>query len=145
MITRKIQVETKAFEYAAQKTIRLLVNASNIKELSMPLVLLKERLADALEISCDGFTFYLRMDLKRNESICTLFDIRKEMFKGSISAVSLEFLLFFLLKYYRDDTAGVDHIDLDFKYEKNVVVTLTVQVENATSISADEVNKLLNL
>ena len=46
--------------------------------------------------------------------------------KAAISMNELEYVLYYLLRFYRDDIASAEHIDIDFDFDKGVEVTLVL-------------------
>jgi hypothetical protein len=62
----------------------------------------------------------------------------------SLSAVQIEFVCTFLLKYHRDGEAEVDHIDVEVDSDEGRVVALVIKAENAkTAIGGGEARRLL--
>ncbi len=145
MKSKKIQLKAEIEDFGLQKSITLLVNTAQSKELVIPLLLLREGLVDSLELILDNLSICLKLDNKGNRSLCGFFNIPKKTFRATISMNSLEFAIFYLLKYIRDEIGEVDHIDLDFEYENERIVTIIIKVDSYKEISAEEMNKLLGL
>jgi hypothetical protein len=144
MKSKKIAVTAKHGEFKDQRTIELLLTESKeVKDLSLLLVLLRESLEESIEIKLENFSLTFTMSDK-NKSYCSLFDEMKKIARLSISKNNLGYLLFYLLKYYRDGIAESEHIDLDFQQE-NFLLTLTIKLHPFKELSADEVKQLLEL
>jgi hypothetical protein len=142
MLSRKIDLIVEFKDYGEQKVVAVMVYWSNICELSTLLVLLREELVTVLEIAFRNFTLFLRLS-KDESSVCSLLDLRKRIMEAAISLNSLGYLLYFLLRYYRDGTGPVDHVDLDFDFENEPIVTWTVKVDAFNTMSPEEINKLM--
>jgi hypothetical protein len=145
MKSKKLPLKADARDYGIQKAVVLTFNCLTAKDMIILFMLLKEDLVDSIEILLDNFSLYLRKSNKDNKSVCSIFNIQKKTIKASISFNSLEFVIFFLLKYYRDEMGEVEHIDLDFEFNKDEIVTLTIKVDSFKGISAEEMNRLLGL
>ncbi|MDX2048320.1 MAG: hypothetical protein SFU87_16135 [Chitinophagaceae bacterium] len=145
MKSKKIQAKAEIKDFGIQKVITFWVDPNLSKEMVILLLLLRERLVNSLDLIFDNFSIYLKQNNNENKSVCNLFNNNKKIFKGAISINSLEFAISYLLKYYRDEMAEVEHIDLDFDYEKNTIVTLIIKTNLFKDISSDEMNKLLGL
>jgi hypothetical protein len=144
MKTKKIQLKAELKDFGQQKTISIFVGDAESQQLALLLLLLREKLVDTIEIMLDNFVVYLKLN-DENRSICSLFNLTKKSFKGSISMNTLEYAIYFLLKYFRDEMAPVEHIDLDFEYDNDSIITLVIKVHAYNEISQEEMNKLLGL
>ncbi len=145
MKSKKISLKADVGDYGIQKTITVSVNSASARELIILLSLLRERLTDTLEILLENFSLYLQVNKDENRSVCSFFNMAMGSFKGALSINSIEFALYFLLEYYRDELGGAEHIDLDLDYEKDSIVTLTIKVDAFKEISGEEMNKLLGV
>jgi hypothetical protein len=145
MKSKKLPLKADTKDYGIQKTVVLTLNGLTAKDMIILFMLLKEDLADSIEILLDNFSLYLRKSIKRNKSVCSIFNIEKKTLKASISLNSLEFAIFFLLKYCRDETGEVEHIDLDLEFNKGEIVTLTIKVDSFKEIFTEEMNRLLRI
>jgi hypothetical protein len=145
IISKRIPLTAELKDYGQQKAVNLSLSSSESDRLVLLLLLLRERLADSIEIALDNFSIYLKCTDNGIVSKCTLFDPNKKCFKGSINMDSLEYAIYFLLEYFRDGLAETDHIDLDFEYDKASEVTLVIKVDSHKTISEEEMNKLLGL
>jgi hypothetical protein len=140
----KIKTEAQLKDYEFQKVISVLIDYIQTKEVCLSIILLNERLVDNIEISFDNISIFLKLS-SDNESRFSTFDSKKGIFKGTVSKNSLEYIIHFLLKYYRDQFGEAEHIDVDFVNEQNSIVTLTVKVASFKEYSFEEMNKLLGM
>ena len=58
---------------------------------------------------------------------------------------SLEYAIYYLLKYFRDEIGEAKHIDLDFDYRKESIITLTIKADLFKEYSSKELNDILGL
>lgn len=144
MKTKRINIGIKIEDFGQQKTLNLLLNNLIAREICLLFVLLREDLSDSLEIRLDNFTMFLKLT-KTNVSTYSLFDLKGKVFKGAISMNALEYILHYLLKYYRDEVGEAEHIDVDFECTDRNIVTLTLKVDSFKEYSKEEINKLLGI
>lgn len=138
----KINSDILIADFDSQIQLKLAVNYSVCKELIPGLFLLRENLLPVLNLDFNNFTLLLCLN-DRNESVCTMYDSKNKKAKMAISMNALEYFLYFLLKFYRDRSAESEHIDIDFNYEKNTDLTLTIQADIYTDLSPEAMNKLM--
>jgi hypothetical protein len=127
--------------FGTQLTIDTTLDLTVVAELCALLSILREDIVDVIEIQFKNFKIILKKTSK-DFSKCNLCDFKGGIFKGEISMSMLEYLLFFLLKYYKDGIAEAQHIDLDFAYEQTEV-TLTINAKNYILHSPEQIKKLL--
>ena len=144
MVTKIIEKNIDFKDFNQQKTFKIKVDESTSQELTMILLLLREDLAKSVEIKFNNFNFYISLLKKSNLSLYDKLDERNKIFKCQISLNSLEYLLYFLLKYYRDRIGESNHVDIDFLQGKEEC-TLTVECEKFKEYSPEEINKLLGI
>ena len=144
MKTNKIDILAELKDFDFQKTISFSLNYLQVKDTCLLAILLNEKLIDTLEICLDNISIFLQLS-KDNESIYSLYNINKKVFKAMISKNSLEYMIHFFLKYYRDEIAEAEHIDIDFESKDKDLVTLTIKVESFKEYSSEEMNKLLGI
>ena len=144
MKTEKIAIKVESKDYGHQKVIKIAIDDSTSQQLCILFLLLKEALVDTLELNFLNFSIFLNLQ-KKNSSYFSTVDLKKNIFKGTISLNSLEYILSFLLKYYRDGFAEAEHIDVDFANKGGEEVTLTIKCDSYKEYSSDEVKKILGL
>lgn len=145
IIRKDIDIEAEIHDFDLQKAISVSVNSNSLQDLLIPLIILRESLVDIIEIALNNFSILLKHNREDNISVCSSFSVDNRNFKASISTNSLEFGIYYLLKYYRDTAAEMDHIDLDFEYINDSVITLVIKANESKEISPSEMNKLLGL
>ena len=132
------------FEYDSQKVLKLQVDLDSVQEVLLELILLSESLKNVAELKFAGYTLYLSKSYEAG-SKCNQIDQKKKTAKFSISDNLLETAIHFLLKYYRDKIGEVDHIDLDFCYLGDQLVTLAICAPNANIISPEQLDNILGV
>lgn len=145
MKSQKIHLKAEIKDFKLHKVIVLMIDSDRTKDILIPFFLLKEKLTNSIEILLDNLSIYLTHDPKRDISACSVLDLKSKVFKASISMDLLDFAITYFLKYYRDELAEVEHIDLDFDYKNESIVTLVLKVDQYRELSSDEMNKLLGL
>jgi hypothetical protein len=130
-------------DFDSQIVMSIYIDSTMAAELSMQLMLLRERLVSSIELKFDNATIFLKAS-ENNLSKCSLFNAKEKIFKANISINTLEYFMYFLLKYYRDGIAEVQHLDLDFEYNDDKEITLTVIAKNHIVHSKEAMNKLLD-
>jgi hypothetical protein len=128
MKTKKIPIPIEYKDFCAQKVIQIQLNSTNSKELCMMFLLLKEKLVRLIELKFNEFNIYLQIQ-KGNQSEYDLFNKAQDILKGRIAPNDLDYILSFLLKYYRDEVGEADHIDVDFKNTVGEEITLTFKCD----------------
>ena len=121
--------------------LALLIGRSALDRFLLELCLLREGLTERLVLT----------DRNRKLSVAAERASKFGKFKSSedglavsLSAVQIEFVCTFLLKYHRDGEAEVDHIDVELDSDEGRVVALVIKAENAkTAIGGGEARRLL--
>ena len=144
MTQKTIDAKIVKRDFSIQKTFTLKLNLEKAQQMYLSLSLLKEQLVDTLEINFVNYKFFLKSN-SRGSSTCNSLNERDSILKLSLSSNLLEYAMIFLLKYYRDGVGESEHIDLDFEYEENMEVTLTIQIDNYFEHSTDTLNELMGL
>ena len=142
MRKKKINAEISSKSFGQHIQLNLIIDNSISVELCMILFLLKEELIKVAELNFINFTFFLR-NKNGNQATFSLLDIDKGVFDGNITNNVLEYILYFLLKYYRDGIGEAEHIDVDFKDKNGYVCTLTLNCKNFQEYSEEEIRKML--
>jgi len=109
--------------------LKLGVDLNNCTALCMGFFLLKEGLSNSLRMQFNNYLLVLTKTSDKYSSFENLSSIEK-VFKGVISINELEYLLYYLLKIYRDGFAETEHIDIIFASSDNVEIMLTVSYED---------------
>lgn len=142
MKKQNISGSVQTNDFGKQKQIKINIDNSNVFDLCMTLVLLKECLVDKIELNFKNFTFILK-NYQDNYSVYDQLDLIKGHFKGAISSNALEYIIYFLLKYYRDGFSETQHIDIDFINGKREECTLTFMCGKFYEYSEQEIKKIL--
>lgn len=134
-------------KYAEQTCFEMSFERDAIGEWCLGLGLLKERLVDSLLI--EPTKGNLKLDLKVAPEATDgniTGKVQYDSIHLSLSLVTLDYLLNFSLKYYRDGYADVSHIDLQTSFnEFGDEVYITFQFPDyAGPLSADEAARMLN-
>jgi hypothetical protein len=138
-LNKKIEIK----QFKRQFTLTILLDEDElITKLMLSLILLREGLANNLEIKFSNMIYHLSINHNQTDSICLIIDPNVRNFKGKIAMNALEYAIFYLLKYYRDGIAESEHIDLDFE-QNDTIVTLTFKIKMYNEYSQDEINKLI--
>lgn len=137
---REISAKTRYKDFDSQKSLTVYLDYSLSKELSLNLMTLYQGLVSELEIEISNYSILLKLNNKKQSRCLSFNDKRAEL---SISRDSLELMINFLLKYYRDNIGEVKHIDLDFEISSQVEFTLTIELDKFKMISNKEMKKLL--
>jgi hypothetical protein len=131
----------------AQKTgkdvgIKLEIEREIGIELCMALLLLKESLSDAIELKFQNFSLIFRLS-GNQYSYCESIDVQKSVFKGRIALNAVDYVMHYILKFYRDEIAEAEHIDLAFESDKGLECTWIIKCKRYRELSADEVKRIL--
>jgi hypothetical protein len=128
---------------SGSSALALLIGRSALGRFLIELCLLREGLTERLVLT----------DRNRRLSVAAgavsklgRFKSSEDDFAVSLSAVQLELVCTFLLKYYRDGEAEVDHIDVELDSDEGCGVALVIKAENAKKpIGGSEAKRLLGL
>jgi hypothetical protein len=134
MVTKEIQFSSIVTikEFQEQKVLKINASSFSIaKDLIISLILLNENLIDLAALHFTNCSIYLKL----NEKISSCNSFNSKAIKLTISKNSLEFFMFYLLKYYRDDISEVSHIDIDFLFNDKEAVTWTIEIDNFNEYS----------
>jgi hypothetical protein len=104
--------------------------------------LLKEGLVNAIGLEFNNFLLILKPS-QDNYSYLDSLEIKDNVFKGRISVVSIEYILYFILKYYRDGIAETEHIDIDFINAKGNELTLTINCADFKEYTNEEIRRMI--
>jgi hypothetical protein len=121
--------------------LALIIGRSVLDRFLLELCLLREGLAERLVLT----------DRNKRLSVAAgavskfgKFKSSEDDFAVCLSAVQLELVCTFLLKYHRDGEAEVDHIDVELDSDEGRVVALVIKAENAKKpIGGSEGRRLL--
>lgn len=120
-------LESNLTDFESQFVCAIKVNHTLVGKIIPDLFLLKEGLVETLSVKLVDCVLFLQKS-KDIESRCTEMNLDAMKFRLFISNNTLEYLLFYLLKYYRDFQAESEHIDIDFQNEMKEF-TLTIHSE----------------
>jgi hypothetical protein len=137
MEIKKINIVPKIKTYEDQISIAFECKESDIIELCLSLVLLKESLSDVIVFKFHLLVIKMTKN-SSNKSICLNNSIIANELKLSISNANLEYLVIYFLKRLRDGYGESEHIDIDFTSKDNKEVTLTFKLDKYHEISGDE-------
>lgn len=139
----KIQTNVVVKEFDEQVVLTIKVNSLSARDLCLQLLLLREKLIESLELSFQNFLIVVSLSI--NENSCKKLNIHQKVGTFSISVKTLEYWIYFLLKYYRDGKAEARHIDVDFVSSNGVEITITSQVDEYFEYADGEYKKMLDL
>jgi len=144
MKKKEIPIIVDFKDFGQQKALKFNVNSIIAKEFCMMFFLLKENLVKKIELKLKNYIFFVEteQDIDIKESFCVI-DQNEKVFKGTLSANSLDFVIHFLLKYFRDEIGEAEHIDVDFKNQNGGEVTLTIKCDIYREFSSAEIIDLL--
>ena len=137
-INSKISVK----DFGEQIQFKLIINQSVGKELGMGLLLLKENLSNVIGLKFSDFLMILKTS-DDNYSYIESIEFKNKIFKGMISFDAIDYILYYVLKFYRDGIAEAEHIDVDFINIKGAEITFTIQCNDYIEYSAEEINNIL--
>ncbi|TJZ60056.1 hypothetical protein FAZ15_14320 [Sphingobacterium olei] len=137
-----IEAEISIKNFSEQIQLKLHLNQIVGVELCMSLFLLKENLINAIGLKFRNF-FILFKSSGDRFSYCESVALDNGVFKGQISNDSLDYILHYILKFYRDGIAEAEHVDIDFLNNNGKELTLTISCNIYQEYSADEIKKML--
>ncbi|MBK7635507.1 MAG: hypothetical protein IPJ13_15450 [Saprospiraceae bacterium] len=106
----------------------------------MALQLLKENLVEVIDIRFENFSIVLKIS---GDNYSYSESMNKNVFKGLISIHNLEYILQYILKFYRDDIAEVEHIDIDFLSSNGKEYTWTIFCNEYIEYTEEEIRRML--
>lgn len=133
-----IRLSTFAREQASYQQLEIPVERSDLESLLLNLSLLSYNLIERLVLSSSCDSVVIR---RASTAKLTSGRGRREL---ELSQRELEFVCSFLLVYYRDEAADVDHIDIEVASEEAESTDITFQVDRSKPpMTADEARTLL--
>lgn len=144
MKTKKILIDIGYADYGQQKVIKVPLNFSTSQQICMTLILLKEKLIDSIEFKFNNFLIFLKYE-KSQFSKYSNFNSEHKSFNGAISKNHIEHVIFFLLKYFRDNIGEAEHIDIDFESPNKEEVTIMFICKDFKVYSPEEIKKMLDI
>lgn len=138
----KINTEIKINLLKGQTQIKFKLDHLVSLEMTIALVILKEGLVNSIGLKFDNFLLILKPS-QDNYSYFESLELKSSIFKGKISNVSIEYILYFILKYYRDGIADTEHVDVDFINSIGNELTLTINCDDYQEHTNDEIRRLL--
>lgn len=144
----KLPLHIKLVDHSDQIVLNVQFENKAISDWSLALCLLKEGLISALLVSDEDAKHKLEIEIIKpainRVKAHAIFESAITRLK--ITANDLDYLLHFFLKYYRDDLAEVDHIDLEVLTASGKDASITFKVAKAmTPLSVEEAKKRLGL
>lgn len=143
MKTKQIFLNVDIDSHDQQKVIKINFDRASCQEICLMLCLLREKLVNTIELKFNNFSLFLGIQ-NGNQSFYSILDLQKGTFKAAISLNSLEYALYFLLKYYRDGVGEADHIDIDFQNRGGDECTLIFKCDEFTEYTSEEIVKKIN-
>jgi hypothetical protein len=123
-----------------QQVLSVLITKESLLDWIAILSMIRDNLGIALIVGLSGFQFLVQAQCEETKA-----DTRAKPIKFSLSRNDLAALMAFLLKYYRDSIAEVDHMDFETTFDSGFGY-LTFRVEEfAPSLSNDEALKRLGV
>ena len=129
-------------------TVTVSVNQESLASWCMELVLLEKGLTEFLTITDQSYSTRLELlvDPKIHQSTRGKFTKSAKGISLSVTPTELELWSSFFLKYYCNEVADVDHLDLEVRSEASDELFLVLKAENfLTPMSETEVRHRLNL
>lgn len=123
-----------------QVLARIHIARANLKEWCLALQLLQDELIKAVSIECP--ITQQRMQISRDVENTVTCSGPSSSLKVTFDGNALNYARHFFLRYYRDGTAEVDHIDIETRF--GGYITLAVE-EFAPSLSPGEARKRLGI
>src|SRR5256885_1982645 len=111
----RLPLELTVKHYSGQRVLLIIFQGQGVPDWCLGLALLKAGLIEALSITDEKSTMLIKIFLSPNAATQRVPRARLGHSSSQIELTdnSLDYVLQFFLKYYRDGTAAVDHIDLD--------------------------------
>ncbi|MFT3748126.1 MAG: hypothetical protein QM768_07405 [Agriterribacter sp.] len=144
MEVRQITIDTKISlkDFGDQLQFKLALNQEISIAICLEFLLLKENLINSVGLNFKNSFIILKLS-KDQYSYCDKTDFGRGLLKGQISINNLDYILHYILKYYRDGIAETEHIDIDFLNDNGKELTLTISFERYHEYSAEEIRKIL--
>lgn len=141
---KKVNIDSEITlkNFGNQWQLKLLLDQKVAVQLCMALVLLRERLTNVLGLKFSNFLMVLKPSQDRY-SYSNSESPQNGTFNGEISTDSIDYILHYVLKYYRDGFAEAEHIDIEFSGSNGREFTLTINCSSHTEYSADDIKKML--
>lgn len=136
----KINTAIELIDFGEQLQLKLRLNQVIGIKLCMELLLLKENLVKAIEIQFENFSFLLKISA---DNYSYFESMNKNIFKGLLSVHGLDYILHYILMFYRDGIAEAEHIDIEFSSSSGKEYTWTIYCEKYLEYSEDEIRRLL--
>lgn len=133
---------------ATEITVTVSVNQESLAAWCMELVLLEKGLSEFLTITDQAYStrLILQVDPKIHQSTRGNFAKSVKGISLSVTPTELELWSSFFLKYYCNEVADVDHLDIEVRSEAADELFLVLKAEDSlTPISETEVRRRLNL
>lgn len=140
----KINREISISEFEGLVQLKISCDQEIGSELCMILFLLKEGLTDTINVQFKNFSIILKLSDDRYSYFESV-NLKEKMFNGRISIDTIEYILYYILKSYRDGIAEAEHIDVYFSDANRERFVFTLSYERFHEHSSDEVKKLLDL
>jgi hypothetical protein len=138
-INKKVSIEN----FSNQRQVKIIIDQDSNSQLFMSLSLLNEGLSDQIEIKFLNFIIIFEIS-SNNECYYDSPLFKKGILKGKISRNEMEYILNYLLKYFRDGYGQAEHIDVDFMDAKDSECTLTFYCDDFKLYSEEEMRKMLS-
>jgi hypothetical protein len=111
----RLPVDIQLKRHPGQSVLILSFRGEALRDWCLGLCLLKERLIDSLTVTEDGGGRAVKLQVLANPKIpgrisASFGSDRSQL---EIPTTSLEYIQAFFLRYYRDEMADVDHIDME--------------------------------
>ncbi len=139
-----INREVSINDFATEVQLKLSCDREIGSELCMILFLLKERLTGAINVQFKNFSIILKLSDDRYSHFESI-NLKEKIFKGRISIDTIDYILYYILKFYRDEIAEAEHIDVYFSDANKEKFVFTLSYEHFHEYSNDEIKKLLDL
>ncbi|MFC7526935.1 hypothetical protein ACFQRK_23465 [Parapedobacter sp. GCM10030251] len=138
-----INAEIRKTDFGDQLQFKLLLNQNVGTELCMALMLLKEGLVDVIGLKFLNYSFTLKIS-RNNYSYSESEIFGSEVLKGKISVGNIDYILHYVLKFYRDGYAEAEHIDIDFLNDGGKGYTFTISCVDYPEYSSEEIKRMLD-
>lgn len=140
---KRINLQAKFECFENQSTVVISLDYTQAKDVCLLFILLNEKLIDNLELKLDNSSLYFQLTDEKF-SVCRFYDSKSRIFKSLISKDSLEYIIHFLLKYYRDEIGEAEHIDIDFENQNKELTTLIIKSKYYMEYTNAEIQNLID-
>ncbi len=146
----RLSVDIEFSNDPMQPVLKVLVKREAVRDFSLGLCLLQEALVDVLIVADVNSkkSLKLRLKMRNEDDQRSQMTVLQETATVDLPATALKYLLYFVLRYYRDGVAEVDHVDLETVGldTRQVSGYMVVKVDDfAAAVSPEEAARRLSM